>query len=481
MKKFAVVMLLALSLIGCEPALNYTSLQPSRTPKSNNSHIMIYPSTETVPADFVVLGTIRVDDSGFTTNCSLDYVVECAIKKARDVGADAIQITKIKPPDLWSYCYRITASAISFDTSNWPRIKKTEKDFRTYYDENANSLNTIEGIWSFSQTGTLRHLQSGATRAIDYSRPYRIAIVKDTSNSGYDFIAVVLESEYPAWEPGFVKARFRKTVFPSIYEGKWYMGGFTERNQNFIIDETGLMKDEITHVIANIETKLENVFVKAYPPFRGKSISSSTEPRAISTGTGFAISPEGHIVTAYHIIKGRKIIKVYLTKGSFVSAKIIHGDPMNDLAVLKMEKATPSFLQVAPMRSAKTGDRVFTIGFPVSSVLGQEAKYTEGVVSSLSGLEDASSFLQISVPVQPGNSGGALVNEDGQVIGIITSTAAILPFIKESGTLPQNVNWAVKADYLRPLIELPKVEQKQLNREQLITHVKNSTFLIEAE
>lgn len=200
-----------------------------------------------------------------------------------------------------------------------------------------------------------------------------------------------------------------------------------------------------------------------------------------SSATGFAISENGLIVTAYHVIKNAKAIKVYLSKDSSISAMILHGDPVNDLALLKIESPTPNFLQLAQMRSVKTGDRVFTIGFPVSSALGREAKYTEGVVSSLSGLKGASSFLQITVPVQPGNSGGALVNERGEVVGIITSSAAILPFIEETGTLPQNVNWAVKADYLRPLIELPKAGQKEFDREQLIEYVKKSTFFIETE
>jgi S1-C subfamily serine protease len=127
------------------------------------------------------------------------------------------------------------------------------------------------------------------------------------------------------------------------------------------------------------------------------------------------------------------------------------------------------------------GDKVFTIGFPVSLVLGKEAKYTEGVVSSISGIKDTSSLLQITVPVQPGNSGGPLVNEKGEVVGIITSSAAILPFVKESGTLPQNINWAVKADYLRPLIELPETERRELSREQLIDCVKKATFFIESQ
>lgn len=215
-------------------------------------------------------------------------------------------------------------------------------------------------------------------------------------------------------------------------------------------------------------------------PASGETPKHSQESTK-SSGTGFAISKDSLIVTAYHVIKDAKSIKVYLANDSFVSARVLYGDPVNDLAVLKIETTTPNFLQIAPLRSIKTGDRVFTMGFPVSSILGKEAKYTEGVVSSLSGIKGASSLLQITVPVQPGNSGGALVNEIGEVVGIITSSAAILPFIEQSGTLPQNVNWAVKADYLRPLVELPESEQIQFDREQLIEHVKKSTFLIETE
>ncbi|MBL7188165.1 MAG: serine protease [Phycisphaerae bacterium] len=200
-----------------------------------------------------------------------------------------------------------------------------------------------------------------------------------------------------------------------------------------------------------------------------------------SYGSGFAVSAEGHIVTAYHVVERKKAIKVHLSKTSLVSARILYSDSVNDLAVLKIESSTPNFLQLAPMRSVRIGDRVFTMGFPVSSVLGESPKYTEGVVSSLTGAKGAVPFLQITVPVQPGNSGGPLVDEKGEVVGIITSTAAILAFVKESGTLPQNVNWAVKADYLRPMVELPKVEQKQLSREQVIAHVNKSIFLIDAE
>jgi len=222
----------------------------------------------------------------------------------------------------------------------------------------------------------------------------------------------------------------------------------------------------------------DNKLLKWGKPSPRETAKGIEEGIEVGNGTCFAISKDGLIVTAYHVIEGATKVNVNLSQDSSAFAKVIHQDPMNDLAVLKIENSTPNFLRIAPIRSARTGDRVFTMGFPVSSLLGEETKYTEGVISSLSGVKGAASLLQITVPVQPGNSGGPLVNESGEVVGIITSSAAILPFIKESGTLPQNVNWAIKADYLRPMIELPEVEQQKLTREQLIAHVQKSSFRI---
>lgn len=199
-----------------------------------------------------------------------------------------------------------------------------------------------------------------------------------------------------------------------------------------------------------------------------------------STGTGFAISKDGLIVTACHLVQEASSIKIHLHDGSIVTATIRTRDPFNDLAILKIKAPTPTYLPIAPLRSTKTGDRVFTIGFPISTLLGQEAKYTEGVISSLSGIKGTASFFQITVPVQPGNSGGALVNEDGFVVGIVSASAAILPFLADTGTLPQNVNWAVKADYLRLLIDPPKPVSTEVNREGIINRTKNSTYLVEA-
>lgn len=353
----------------------------------------------------------------------------------------------------------------NLQTINFKRYKILED--ASISDKIAASIPTyLEGYKAFLNKKEHLHPFEGIWSSDDGS--YVLGVLYDSNDPQFKYKGFVISTETGNWKQGEIKAEWHSLEDGDLCMGDWYAGNKLKTTMVFNVS-----KKLIISVNAPTEWNKQAILLKTYP--------SSTSQDIERSGTGFAISEDGYIATAYHVIKDAKTIKVYLSKDSFVSARIIHGDPINDLALLKIESPTPNFLQLAPMRSAKTGDAVFTIGFPVRSVLGEEAKYTEGVISSLSGLEGASSFLQITVPVQPGNSGGALVNEGGEVAGIVTSTAAILPFIEESGTLPQNVNWAVKADYLRPLIELPEAEQKEFNREQLINHVRQATFFIEAE
>jgi len=120
------------------------------------------------------------------------------------------------------------------------------------------------------------------------------------------------------------------------------------------------------------------------------------------------------------------------------------------------------------------------MGYPVADVMGQEPKFTEGSVSALSGIGGEAALLQISVPIQPGNSGGPLVNERGEVVGVVTSTAAVRTFFAVTGTLPQNVNWAVKADYARLMFNAPGVKSLAVSREQAIQWTRGAICLVEA-
>ena len=107
-------------------------------------------------------------------------------------------------------------------------------------------------------------------------------------------------------------------------------------------------------------------------------------------------------------------------------------------------------------------------------------KYTDGSISSLSGIQGDATFFQISVPIQPGNSGGPLVNQEGNVVGIVTATAAVEAFYQATGSMPQNVNWAVKGAYASLLLP-PGIQQDERTIGNPITNAKWSVVFIETK
>jgi len=154
------------------------------------------------------------------------------------------------------------------------------------------------------------------------------------------------------------------------------------------------------------------------------------------------------------VVDGAERIRLYCGPDKIADAEVLSVDTNNDLAVLTSKLAAPAFLELAPADSAGPGDHVFTIGFPTPDLLGVAPKYSDGAISALSGFGDTKSLMQITVPIQPGNSGGPLVDTQGRVVGVIDATAAVANFYKLSGgALPQNVNFAVSSYYLYPLVK----------------------------
>ena len=185
---------------------------------------------------------------------------------------------------------------------------------------------------------------------------------------------------------------------------------------------------------------------------RTPAVVVSDEPaRQSSSGTGFCIDSAGHVVTAFHVVDGAAAIKLRFQGGDWVKAQVVKHSRTNDIAVLKAETPHDSHLSFADVATQKQADKVFTLGFPVVGLLGEEPKYSEGYISALSGAGGEDTLLQVSLPVQPGNSGGPLLNKDGRIVGMVTSTAAILPFVQVTGTLPQGITWAIKGSYIRLL------------------------------
>jgi S1-C subfamily serine protease len=133
-------------------------------------------------------------------------------------------------------------------------------------------------------------------------------------------------------------------------------------------------------------------------------------------------------------------------------ATVLRVDEANDLAVLKITGSTFAPLPIAPSRKMRLGQVVATIGFPNIEIQGFSPKVTRGEISSLNGIGDDPRAWQISVPVQTGNSGGPLLDENGNLVGVVVSKLG-LNAAKLTGDLPQNVNYAVKSAYALALLE----------------------------
>jgi S1-C subfamily serine protease len=198
-------------------------------------------------------------------------------------------------------------------------------------------------------------------------------------------------------------------------------------------------------------------------------------------GTGVLARPDGTILTAAHVVHRAKHIVVHCPGRKETVARMDSITRNLDLAVIKTGLTNTAYLSLAPARSARVGEQVFTIGFPVSALLGSEPKLTEGTVSSLSGFASESSYLQITVPIQPGNSGGPLVNALGQIVGIVVASVPDLPFLFTTGAVAQNVNYAVKADYARPLFEQPTARPAAGGRTEALERARGATCRIEVD
>lgn len=208
--------------------------------------------------------------------------------------------------------------------------------------------------------------------------------------------------------------------------------------------------------------------------------ADSSEPKAIAgSATGFFVDANGTVITSQHVVAGASRITARCGKGEAVAATVAASNQSTDIAVLATNTSNTPYLTFARPRSTTVGQRIFTYGFPVTEMLGAEPKFTDGTISALSGIGGEQTYFQISVPVQPGNSGGPVVNDDGEVVGIVAAVAAIQAFFENTGTLPQNVNWAVKAEYAAPMFDSPPARPPAKSREEAIQRVERSLCFIE--
>jgi S1-C subfamily serine protease len=109
-------------------------------------------------------------------------------------------------------------------------------------------------------------------------------------------------------------------------------------------------------------------------------------------------------------------------------------------------------VKVGDVYGVEAGETVFSIGYPMASDLGVNPKISMGIINGITGVKDDPRMFQVSVPLQPGNSGGPLFDENGGVVGVTTSGLNVAYYMKVRDFSPQNVNFAIKADYINNLL-----------------------------
>jgi TPR repeat protein len=221
------------------------------------------------------------------------------------------------------------------------------------------------------------------------------------------------------------------------------------------------------------------------PPQKQVRVTNESNPKLIkSTGTGFIITPDGYVITNSHVIKNAASIKVVSEKGTH-KAELVKEEVKNDLAILKISGSFAA-APIAREKSAKLGEKVFTIGFPNPTLQGFSPKITDGLISSIYGIQDDPRLYQTSVAVQPGNSGGPLLDKYGNVVGVVMLTLNAKETFNITGSIPQNVNYAIKSSYVLELLKseqnlikkIPDDNNKEAPFEDIVQRIQKSVVLI---
>ncbi len=178
---------------------------------------------------------------------------------------------------------------------------------------------------------------------------------------------------------------------------------------------------------------------------KNKKDSDNEEPEKSNfplrfEGTGFFVTDEGHILTNSHVVSGCS--QIYTRDGTLL--RLVDSDSEVDLALLKANIMPTAVATFRTGASPRLGDQVITFGFPLQGLLSSAGNLSTGVVAGMSGLGDDQKLIQICAPVQPGNSGGPLLDDSGDVIGVVVAKLDALMIAELTGDIPQNVTFAIR-------------------------------------
>ena len=176
------------------------------------------------------------------------------------------------------------------------------------------------------------------------------------------------------------------------------------------------------------------------------SHAAQAQDRPTSSGSGFVVSDD-RALTNFHVVKGCSRLIARNARGQTATVTTVATDPQRDLALLGVPAHIVPPLSFRDSPAVARGEAVVTYGFPLTGLLSSGPSLTTGNISALAGLRDDPAQYQISAPVQPGNSGGPLLDMQGHVVGVVVAKLNALQVARMTGgDIPQNVNFAIKGE-----------------------------------
>lgn len=334
----------------------------------------------------------------------------------------------------------------------------TSKNELISYFDNTKNLDPIEGLWTLNVINTLYYYDDIIEQSTDEVRSewgvkrvdkltFKIINIGEGSEGESDFLAYFERSAINGFYT--YKCDFKN---PDVS-----VKSNAELSNNFLIEYGYFVPKEKS----GLKTKgyrlhWQFIWTKKYPILSESKVIKSNEGEWKGNGTGFFIDKSGYIATNYHVVENANEIEVeYISNGvkHTFSAEVIQSDKQNDISVIKIKSNSfQPFINIPynfKTQISDVGSNVFALGYPMAlSLMGTEIKFTDGKISSKTGMQGDITTYQISVPIQPGNSGGPLFDYDGNLVGITSSS------VNRELDITENVNYAIKTSYLRNLVDV---------------------------
>ena len=265
---------------------------------------------------------------------------------------------------------------------------------------------------------------------------------------------------------------------------QWYLSKNGSDGREPVTPDRGFQKSEYLNSFNSMLTRAGAILLarSGGQPGRPGPRPSGNKGEVVSVGTGFFINGGGFALTNNHVVEGCGGLRAVLKEGENPSVTLVATDRENDMALIKVPSHIGSYALFRAAPPMRQGEPVVTYGYPMRGILASHGNVTTGVVSALAGIRDDSGVIQISAPVQPGNSGGPVLDAGGSVVGIVSSG---LEPKDGKGHVPQNINFAVKVNMVTNFLDINNVNyetttlKKEMPTADIGDRAKGFTFVVQ--